>query len=128
MYNIGIDIGGTFTDLVLVGETGTVSFGKTPSNPEDQSLGVMAGLEMMAEREGLSLAALLEVTGRIVHGTTVATNALLERKGARVGLLTTEGHRDVLEMREGLKPERYNLRLPRRRHSTLNQVRCPHLA
>ena len=57
MYNIGIDIGGTFTDLVLVGETGAVSFGKTPSNPEDQSLGVMAGLEMMAEREGLSLAA-----------------------------------------------------------------------
>ncbi len=114
MYNIGIDIGGTFTDLVLVGETGAVSFGKTPSNPEDQSLGVMAGLEMMAEREGLSLAALLAATGRIVHGTTVATNALLERKGARVGLLTTEGHRDVLEMREGLKPERYNLRLPRR--------------
>ena len=68
----------------------------------------------MAEREGLSLAALLAATGRIVHGTTVATNALLERKGARVGLLTTEGHRDVLEMREGLKPERYNLRLPRR--------------
>ena len=114
MYNIGIDIGGTFTDLVLVGKTGAVSFGKTPSNPEDQSLGVMAGLEMMAEREGLSLAALLAATGRIVHGTTVATNALLERKGARVGLLTTEGHRDVLEMREGLKPERYNLRLPRR--------------
>ena len=114
MYNIGIDIGGTFTDLVLVDETGAVSFGKTPSNPEDQSLGVMAGLEMMAEREGLSLKALLAETDRIVHGTTVATNALLERKGARVGLLTTQGHRDVLEMREGLKPERYNLRLPRR--------------
>ena len=56
---------------------------------------------------------MLAETDRIVHGTTVATNALLERKGARVGLLTTEGHRDVLEMREGLKPERYNLRLPR---------------
>src|SRR5213078_864211 len=51
-------------------------------------------------------------TGRIVHGTTVATNALLERKGARTGLLTTAGHRDVIEMREGLKDERYNLRLP----------------
>ena len=56
---------------------------------------------------------LLAKTGRIVHGMTVATNALLERKGAKVGLLTTEGHRDVLEMREGLKPERYNLRLAR---------------
>ena len=47
-----------------------------------------------------------------MHGTTVATNALLERKGARVGLLTTEGHRDVIEMREGLKDDRYNLRMP----------------
>ncbi|MEE2689822.1 MAG: hydantoinase/oxoprolinase family protein [Pseudomonadota bacterium] len=114
MYNIGIDIGGTFTDIVLVGETGEVKFVKTPSDPEDQSIGVMAGLSLMAEREGLSLGALLAETGRIVHGTTVATNALLERKGARLGLLTTEGHRDVLEMREGLKPERYNLRLARR--------------
>ena len=113
MYRIGVDIGGTFTDLVLVDDSGAVSFGKTPSNPEDQSIGVMTGLSMMAERVGLSLDALLAETNRIVHGTTVATNALLERKGARVGLLTTEGHRDVLEMREGLKPERYNLRLPR---------------
>ena len=114
MYSIGIDIGGTFTDIVLVGETGEVNFGKTPSDPEDQSIGVIAGLSMMAEREGLSLGSLLARTDRIVHGTTVATNALLERKGARLGLLTTEGHRDVLEMREGLKPERYNLRLARR--------------
>ena len=51
-------------------------------------------------------------TERLVHGTTVATNALLERKGAKVALLTTEGHRDVIEMREGLKPDRYDLRSP----------------
>ena len=57
-------------------------------------------------------ATLARQTERIVHGTTVATNALLERKGARVGLLTTEGHRDVIEMREGLKDDRYNLRMP----------------
>ena len=113
MYRIGIDIGGTFTDLVLVDGSGEVVFGKTPSNPEDQSIGVMAGLQMLAERVGLEVDALLRETERIVHGTTVATNALLERKGAKVGLLTTEGHRDVLEMREGLKPERYNLRLAR---------------
>ena len=61
---------------------------------------------------GLDRAALLAQTERIVHGTTVATNALLERKGATVGLLTTEGHRDVIEMREGLKDDRYNLRMP----------------
>ncbi len=72
----------------------------------------MAGLERLAAALGLDLAAMLGETERIVHGTTVATNALLERKGARVGLLTTEGHRDVLEMREGLKDDRYDLRQP----------------
>ena len=60
---------------------------------------------------GVTLAAMLERTERIVHGTTVATNALLERRGARVGLLTTKGHIDILEMREGLKEDRYNLRV-----------------
>ena len=55
---------------------------------------------------------MLGSTERIVHGTTVATNALLERKGAKVALLTTQGHRDIIEMREGLKDDRYNLRLP----------------
>jgi N-methylhydantoinase A len=90
-----------------------VHFGKTPSTPEDQSIGVMTGLSMMAERLSMTTAEMLGQTERVVHGMTVATNALLERKGARLGLLTTEGHRDILEMREGLKPERYNLRLPR---------------
>ena len=69
-------------------------------------------------REGsckLTRSEMLAATDRVVHGTTVATNALLERKGAHVALLTTEGHRDVIEMREGLKPNRYDLRSPRRR-------------
>jgi len=113
MYRIGIDVGGTFTDLVAVDDSGTVTLGKVASTPEDQSAGVMEGLGRLAEGFGLDLASLLRQTERIVHGTTVATNALLERKGAKVGLLTTEGHRDVLEMREGLKPDRYNLRLAR---------------
>jgi N-methylhydantoinase A len=72
----------------------------------------MAGLDRMAELLHLPPAELLGRTERIVHGTTVATNALLEHKGAKVGLLTTEGHRDVIEMREGLKDDRYNLRMP----------------
>src|SRR5690606_25107464 len=113
MYRIGIDVGGTFTDLVAVDDSGTVTLGKVASTPEDQSAGVMEGLGRLAEGFGLDLASLLRQTERIVHGTTVATNALLERKGAKVGLLTTEGHRDVLEMREGLKPDRYTLRLAR---------------
>ena len=113
MYRIGIDVGGTFTDLVAVDDEGGVTFAKAPSTPADQSVGVMDGLTRLADALGMGLAALLTQTQRIVHGTTVATNALLERKGATVGLLTTEGHRDILEMREGLKPDRYNMRMPR---------------
>ncbi|WP_342643795.1 hydantoinase/oxoprolinase family protein [Rhodoligotrophos ferricapiens] len=111
-FRIGIDVGGTFTDLVAIDDEGTTTFTKSPSTPEDQSIGVIAGLTDLAARLGLGLRDLLATTDRIVHGTTVATNALLERKGAKVGLLTTEGHRDVIEMREGLKEERYNLLLP----------------
>ena len=112
MFRIGVDVGGTFTDLVAVDARGHVTLAKTASTPRDQSLGVMEGLGLLADALGRDLAALLRDTERIVHGTTVATNALLERKGARVGLLTTEGHRDVIEMREGLKDDRYNLRMP----------------
>jgi N-methylhydantoinase A len=112
MFRIGIDVGGTFTDLVAVDGEGRVTIAKVPSTPEDQSLGVMDGLERLAEALGLDRAAVLARTERIVHGTTVATNALLEHKGARVGLLTTEGHRDIVEMREGLKDDRYDLRQP----------------
>ena len=112
MYRIGVDVGGTFTDLVAVDVSGLTTLAKVPSTPEDPSLGVLDGLTGLAERLGLDRTELLGQTDRIVHGTTVATNALLEHKGARLGLLTTEGHRDVVEMREGLKDDRYNLRIP----------------
>jgi len=112
MYRIGIDVGGTFTDLVAVDDFGQTTLAKVPSTPADPSIGVLDGLQLLADALGLERTALLAETDRIVHGTTVATNALLERRGAKVGLLTTEGHRDVIEMREGLKDDRYNLRLP----------------
>jgi N-methylhydantoinase A len=111
MYRIGIDVGGTFTDLVAVDETGRVVLAKAASTPRDPSIGVLDGLTRLAEVLEQDTRSLLKATERIVHGTTVATNALLEHKGARLGLLTTEGHRDVIEMREGLKDDRYNLRV-----------------
>ncbi len=111
MYKIGIDVGGTFTDLVVVKSDGTPRYFKTPSTPDDPSVGVTAGLREAAADYGVSLNELLSSTDLIFHGTTVATNALIERKGAKVGLITTEGFRDLLEMREGLKEDRYNLRL-----------------
>ena len=110
-YTIGIDVGGTFTDVVVSGPDGQTIIAKAASTPADQSDGVLEGVALAAERLGLTARDLLAATSRIVHGTTVATNALLEGKAARVGLLTTEGHRDVIEMREGLKPERYNMRM-----------------
>ena len=111
MLKIGIDVGGTFTDLVVAGENERPLLVKTPSTPGDPSLGVIAGLTEAAGAFGLSLEDLLDRTDLIVHGTTVATNTLVERKGARVGLITTEGFRDLLEMREGMKEDRYNLRM-----------------
>ncbi len=112
MFTIGIDVGGTYTDLVAIDESGRTVFAKSPSTPADQSIGVMTGLEELARRLGMTRADMLAATSRLVHGTTVATNALLERKGAKVALVTTEGHRDVIEMREGLKGDRYDLRTP----------------
>ena len=110
-YTIGIDVGGTFTDIVVSASGGETIIAKAATTPSDQSEGVLDGIVLAAERLGLAPSELLQRTSRIVHGTTVATNALLEGKTARVGMLTTEGHRDIIEMREGLKPDRYNLRM-----------------
>src|SRR4029077_2973042 len=112
MWRIGIDVGGTFTDLAAVDETGRVVIAKCASTPRDQSEGLMEGLGLLAAECGTDLAGLLAETERIVHGTTAATNALIERKGAKVGLLTTEGHRDVIEMREAVTDDRCNVRMP----------------
>ena len=111
MYKIGIDVGGTFTDFVVASGGQPPRFFKTPSTPSDPSVGVMAGLEDAAGAFGLSLDDFLGAADLVIHGSTVATNTLVERKGARVGLITTDGFRDLLEMREGLKEDRYNLRM-----------------
>ena len=111
MYRIGIDVGGTFTDFVVAREGEAPRYFKMPSTPDDPSLGVMSGLQDAAASYGLSAEQLVSESELIIHGTTVATNTLVERKGAKVGLLTTEGFRDLLEMREGMKEDRYNLRM-----------------
>jgi N-methylhydantoinase A len=112
MYRIGVDIGGTFTDLAASDSAGRLYVAKSVSTPADPSAGLIDGLVLLAEAIGTTRERLLAETTQIIHGTTVATNSLLERKGARVGILTTEGHRDILEMREGLKDDRYNVRMP----------------
>lgn len=104
-YRIGIDIGGTFTDIVLVDETGLVEIRKVASTPDDYSRGIAIGLKALTADLGIDASS---VTG-IVHATTVATNTILEFKGARTGLITTEGFRDVLELRRLRIPVLYDL-------------------
>jgi len=120
-WRVGIDIGGTFTDFALLRE-GAVVLEKTLSTPDDPSRAVMAGLEKLAAREGLSLRELLGRLEALVHATTIADNTLIESKGACTGLLTTEGFRDELELRRGYKEDIWDVRLapppalvPRRR-------------
>ncbi|MFT5172676.1 MAG: N-methylhydantoinase A [Gammaproteobacteria bacterium] len=107
---IGVDIGGTFTDLVGVDASGRFHVAKTPSTPSDPSQAVLDGLGLLATSAGRSLAALLDDTALFIHGTTVATNLLVERKGARLAMVSTKGFRDILELREGTKTNRYDLR------------------
>ncbi|MFD1611515.1 hydantoinase/oxoprolinase family protein [Sphingomonas tabacisoli] len=125
MYRVGIDIGGTFTDFALL-KNGEVVLHKNLSTPDDRSRGVMEGLEVLAAKEGLALAAFLERCDAIVHGTTVADNTLIEMDGAVTGLITTEGFRDEMEYRRGFKEDIWDVRLgppppivPRRRRLTV---------
>ncbi|MGE3540153.1 MAG: hydantoinase B/oxoprolinase family protein [Candidatus Tectimicrobiota bacterium] len=111
MFKIGIDVGGTFTDFVVLHDHEAPRYFKTHSTPHDPSEGVITGLREVAAAYSLTPEGLLASTELLIHGTTVATNTLIERKGAKVGLLTTEGFRDLLEMREGMKEDRYNLRM-----------------
>src|SRR5256886_1702509 len=111
MFKIGIDVGGTFTDFVVVHTNETPRYFKTHSTPHDPSEGVLTGLREVAAAYDCTPEELLANTALLIHGTTVATNTLIERKGAKVGLLTTAGFRDLLEMREGMKEDRYNLRM-----------------
>ena len=94
-YRIAVDVGGTFTDVVGVSSDGSTTFVKVPSTPQNQAIGTINGIAKLANALKLDMSELLAQTERIAHGMTVATNALLERKGAKVGLLTTEGWNDL---------------------------------
>src|SRR6185437_7519568 len=100
------DIGGTFTDLVILDETGRVLRTKVPSTPDDYSRGIAHGLKAASADTCLAVSH----SAQVRHGTTVATNALLEGKGARVALVTTSGFRDVLEIRRLRRPVLYDIR------------------
>jgi N-methylhydantoinase A len=102
-YIVGIDTGGTFTDCVVMDADGRIVTAKAGSTPDDFSEGVMESLRLAAERLSLTTEALLSDTARLALGTTVGTNAMLQRRGARVGLITTKGHRDVIHIMRGAR-------------------------
>jgi N-methylhydantoinase A len=110
-YRVGIDVGGTFTDFLVIGGDGTRLVHKTSSTPADPSLGLVTGLEEIATQTDRQLAEFLAEVELIVHGTTVTTNALLTRRGAPTGLLCTEGFRDALALRQGTREAPYDNRL-----------------
>jgi N-methylhydantoinase A len=103
--SIGVDIGGTFTDVVARAADGSMRFVKLPTTRKDESEAVLQAISLMAEQWGIAATDV----ARFAHGTTVATNAVLERKGARIGLITTSGFKDVLEIGRQMRRQMYSI-------------------
>ncbi|MDE0941224.1 MAG: hydantoinase/oxoprolinase family protein [Alphaproteobacteria bacterium] len=124
-YRLGIDIGGTFTDFALYDELGeSFAIHKQLTTPDDPARAVLEGTTALLDQQGLDLSSVVE----IVHGTTLVTNAVIERKGAVTGMLTTRGFRDILDMRQEKRYDVFDLRLvfpdplvPRRRRAEVNE-------
>ena len=107
MYRLSVDMGGTFTDFSIVDDAGAVTVVKVPSSADTTSV-MRQGLEVLSDRLELPLQDLLQRVGLLVHGTTVAVNALLQGRGPAMGLICTEGFRDSLEIRLGYRDKRYD--------------------
>ncbi len=100
-YRLGVDVGGTFTDLLLIDEKSGQTFtAKVLSTPDDSSIGVLNGVARIADESGVDISGI----NRVMHGTTVATNAVLTGKGAKVGLVTTKGFKHVLQVARSFCP------------------------
>lgn len=110
-YEIAVDVGGTFTDLVIKTSDGQVHAVKAPTTPENIVDGTLDSVALAAEKLGVTMAEVTAGCRKFAFGTTAATNAVLENKGARTGLLCTKGHRDVLLIREGGKDDTYNIEM-----------------
>ena len=115
MYNICIDVGGTFTDCLVMDAQGSLRQFKSPTTYPDPSVGFMASLEKAALGYGIAISTMLRDVDLLIHGTTLATNTLINRNGAKTGMITTKGFRDVVEIRRGYKNIRtsmYNVFVP----------------
>lgn len=122
---VGVDVGGTFTDFLVVEDDGSRLIHKTSSIPSDPARAVTKGLREIAEKRGESVEEFLAQVSTIVHGTTVTTNALLTRRGAKTGLLVTDGFRDVLPIRDGTREEPYDNRMQKPKPLVARQLTRP---
>jgi N-methylhydantoinase A len=105
-WRVGVDIGGTFTDVALIDDaTGQIGVAKVSTTPGDFAQGVLSALQMAMKRYSLAASDV----GQLSHATTVVTNAILQEKGARAALIATRGFRDVLELRRSARPDLYDL-------------------
>ncbi|AHF76591.1 5-oxoprolinase (ATP-hydrolyzing) [Sodalis praecaptivus] len=120
VYRLGVDIGGTFTDVVLIADDGTIFSKKVLSTPQDYSQGIENGVAALLQSLNIPGSAISE----FVHATTVATNTIIERKGARVGLVTTRGFRDVLEIGRFRTPRLYDIDYKKPDPLVPRQLRC----
>ena len=111
-WRVAVDVGGTFTDLVVIDASGSLHVAKVPSTPSDPSDGVLAAVEAISTEAGLSDRQLLENCSHFVHGSTVATNIVVERRGALTAMLVTRGFRDSLEIRRGIRLNAWDHRRP----------------
>jgi N-methylhydantoinase A len=111
-YSLGIDVGGTFTDLVCADEAGRTQTEKILTTIESQDIGVLSGINKLATKYGLAEEDFLSQISVVVHGTTVATNTMLEYTGALTGLITTAGFRDTIEIRRNYKEAAFDIHLP----------------
>jgi N-methylhydantoinase A len=100
-YLVGVDIGGTFTDCVVIDDKGTVTTAKTPSTPDNFAQGMIDAIAAAAAKLGIPPEQLYRETAALSHGTTVGTNAVVQKRGAKLGLITTKGHRDVIHIMRG---------------------------
>ena len=103
---MGVDVGGTFTDLVLVNdEKGTIDLNKVPTTPDDPSIGTIGGALEICESAGVAPSDVEQ----FFHGTTIATNIILQHDGAKAGLITTEGYRDILHIARHKRPYNFSI-------------------
>jgi N-methylhydantoinase A len=124
-YRLGIDVGGTFTDFILVDEKGRISLVKVGSSSEKPSEVIREGLKLLSRDIGLTVKELLSQCNVIIYGTTVGTNALIKRTFSKTGLMYTEGFRDILEIRRGHKEKRYNWLYPKPEPLIQRYLRLP---